>query len=89
MMSLIKSLKSLRDKKMKNKCIHCSSGNKFDKEHCITCNGTGFTHKHIHKASGAYWYPLCNPGCTMHNAMVTRRWEIVTCPSCLKLRKRK
>jgi hypothetical protein len=75
---------------MKNKCLHCLTGDKWDKEHCNTCNGTGFSRKHIHKGCRSnYNYPICDRNCNMRNAMVTRRWEIVTCPSCLKLRKKK
>ena len=78
-----------------NICLHCLGKgylNKFDKDNdypCFTCNGLGKVKKHIHK--GARWrfnYPVCDPNCTQHKSMVTRKWEIVTCPKCLNLRKK-
>lgn len=72
-----------------NECLHCKFGDEFDKEHCQTCGGHGMVKKHIHKACRSRFnYPVCDPNNNMDNAMVTRRWEIVTCPCCLKSRKK-
>lgn len=72
-----------------NECLHCKFGNKVDKECCDTCKGYGVVKQHIHK--GARWrynYPVCDLNCNQHHAMVTRRWELVTCPKCLEKRKK-
>lgn len=77
---------------MKNKCLHCSGkgyiGDKETNSECETCKGKGFANKHIHKACRSrYNYPVCDFGNNNSNAMVTRNWKIVTCPSCLRLRR--
>lgn len=80
---------------MKNQCLHCKCEDKWGKECCMTCKGTGFTSQHIHKGNrNKFNYPLCNPNCNSSpydvgdNAIVTRRWDLVTCKKCLKLKSR-